>query len=68
MNTMQHDTLADAMLFHVMMSIETEDADRARPEAWKSETRLEILAREIVQHAPALALRLAGEGMNRMAA
>lgn len=68
MNTMQPDTLADVMLFHVMMSIETEDADRARPEAWKSETRLEILAREIVQYAPALARSLAQDGITRMAA
>lgn len=65
---MQPDTLADVMLFNVMMSIETEDADRARPEAWKSETRLEILAREIAQYAPGLARQLARDGMVRLAA
>ncbi|HCN31115.1 MAG TPA: hypothetical protein DIT64_20855 [Verrucomicrobiales bacterium] len=65
---MQPDTLADVLLFHVMMSIETEDADRSRPEAWKSETKLEILAREIVQCDPALARHLVNDGMLKLAA
>ena len=63
--TLQPDTQADVLLFHAMMSIEVEDHERDRREAWKSDTSLEILAREIVRHTPDLARLLAAEEQSK---
>ncbi len=66
--TLQPDTQADVLLFHAMMSIEVEDHERDRRDSWKSDTSLEILARELVRHTPDLARLLVDDGMVRLAA
>lgn len=66
--TMQNDLLSDAQLFTTLMSLEMTDRDRSPRGSWKSDTRLEVLAHEIVRYMPDLAQQLAAAGRQKLAA
>ncbi len=59
---------SDAMVFSVMMTHELDDSDRSLRGSWRSETRLEMLAHEIVRYTPDMAELLVSLGMKKMAA
>jgi len=59
---------SDTMIFNVMMTHEMDDSDRSLRGSWRSETRLEMLAHEIVRYTPDMAELLVSMGMKKMAA
>lgn len=58
----------DTMIFNITMTHDLDDADRSRRGSWRSETRLEMLAHEVVRYTPDLAELLKDLGMQKMAA
>lgn len=58
----------DTMLFTTLMAVELEDADRSLRGSWRSETRLEMLAHEIVRYMPDLGDMLVTLGKQKLAA
>ena len=59
---------SDTMVFATMMTLELHDRDRSLKGGWKSDTRLEMLAHEIVRYMPDLADRLVTDGRQKLAA
>ncbi|GEP44703.1 hypothetical protein [Brevifollis gellanilyticus] len=59
---------SDTMVFNITMTHDLDDADRSLRGSWRSETRLEMLAHEIVRYTPDLAELLKDLGMQKMAA
>lgn len=66
--TMQTDLLSDTQVFTTIMSLEMTDKDRSSRGGWKSDTRLEVLANEIVRYMPELAQMLVQGGKHKLAA
>ncbi len=66
--TTQPDLISDTQVFTTLMNIEMNDRDRSPSGAWKSETRLEVLAQEIVRYMPDLAQLLVQNGLVKLAA
>jgi hypothetical protein len=60
----QHETV----VFSTVMAIEMEDRDHSLRGGWRSETRLEILAHEIVRYSPDLAQMLVESGLQQLRA
>ncbi|MES2598954.1 MAG: hypothetical protein V4662_26720 [Verrucomicrobiota bacterium] len=59
---------SDTMVFNITMTHELDDTDRSLRGSWRSETRLEMLAHEVVRYTPDLAELLKDLGMKKMAA
>ena len=59
---------SDTMIFNITMTHELDDSDRSLRGSWRSETRLEMLAHEIVRYTPDMAELLVSLGMKKMAA
>ena len=59
---------SDNMVFATMMTLELHDRDRSLKGGWKSDTRLEMLAHEIVRYMPDLADMLVANGKQKLAA
>lgn len=59
---------SDTHVFSTIMSLDMNDHDRSPRGGWKSDTRLEVLAHEIVRYMPELAQMLAQSGKLNMAA
>jgi hypothetical protein len=59
---------SDTMVFNITMTHDLDDTDRDRRGAWRSDTRLEMLAHEIVRYTPDLAELLVTLGRQKMAA
>jgi hypothetical protein len=59
---------SDTMVFATMMTLELHDRDRSLKGGWKSDTRLEMLAHEIVRYMPDLADMLVANGKQKLAA
>lgn len=59
---------SDTMVFATMMTLELHDRDRSLKGGWKSDTRLEMLAHEIVRYMPDLADMLVNNGKQKLAA
>lgn len=66
--TTQHDLLNDTQVFTTIMSLEMNDKDRSPRGGWNSDTRLEVLAHELVRYMPELAQMLAQDGKRKLAA
>lgn len=67
--TTQHDLQSpETQMFTTLMSLEMTDRDRSPRGGWRSDTRLEVLANEIVSYMPELALLLAQDGKRKLAA
>jgi hypothetical protein len=64
----QHELLSDTMVFTTTMTLELHDRDRSLKGGWKSDTRLEMLAHEIVRYMPDLADLLVANGKQKLAA
>jgi hypothetical protein len=58
----------DTMVFNITMTHALDDADRSLRGSWRSETRLEMLAHEIVRYSPELAQLLVSSGLKKIAA
>lgn len=58
----------DTQVFTTLMNLEMNDKDRSPRGGWKSDTRLEILAHEIVRYMPDLAQLLVQDGKRKLAA
>ena len=58
----------DTMVFNALMAVDLEDQDRSLRGSWRSETRLEVLAHEIVRYMPELADLLVAKGKQKLAA
>ena len=56
------------MVFATTMTMELHDRDRSLKGGWKSDTRLEMLAHEIVRYMPDLANMLVSNGTQKLAA
>ena len=59
---------SDTLVFAVTMNGDLEDSDRSLRGSWRSESRLEMLAHEIVRYMPTLGDLLVEDGMRKMAA
>ena len=59
---------SETMVFATMMTLELHDRDRSLKGGWKSDTRLEMLAHEIVRYMPDLADMLVTNGKQKLAA
>lgn len=59
---------AETQVFNITMTLPLQDRDRSMKGSWKSETRLEMLAHEIVRYMPELADQLCAAGMRKLAA
>jgi hypothetical protein len=59
---------SDTMVFATMMTLELHDRDRSLKGGWKSDTRLEMLAHELVRYMPDLADMLIASGKQKLAA
>ncbi|SKB07705.1 hypothetical protein SAMN02745166_04764 [Prosthecobacter debontii] len=67
--TTQHDLQSsETQMFTTLMSLEMTDRDRSPRGGWKSDTRLEVLAHEIVRYMPELAQLLVQDGKRKLAA
>ncbi|HEY1084979.1 MAG TPA: hypothetical protein VGE29_22130 [Prosthecobacter sp.] len=66
--TTQNDLHSDTQVFTTIMSLEMTDRDRSPRGGWKSDTRLEVLAHEIVRYMPDLAQMLVQGGKRKLAA
>lgn len=64
----QHDPISETQVFTTLMSLEMTDKDRSPRGGWQSDTRLEILAHEIVRYMPDLAQLLVQNGKLKLAA
>ena len=58
----------DTQVFNTVMTMELHDRDRSMKGGWKSDTRLEMLAHEIVRYMPDLADMLITGGKLKLAA
>lgn len=58
----------DTQVFNTVMTMELHDRDRSMKGGWKSDTRLEMLAHEIVRYMPDLADLLVAGGKPKLAA
>jgi len=58
----------DTQVFNTVMTMELHDRDRSMKGGWKSDTRLEMLAHEIVRYMPDLADMLIAGGKLKLAA
>lgn len=58
----------DTQVFNTVMTMELHDRDRSMKGGWKSDTRLEMLAHEIVRYMPDLADMLIASGKLKLAA
>jgi hypothetical protein len=59
---------SDTMVFNTMMTMDLHDRDRSPKGSWNSDTRLEMLAHEIVRYMPGLADMLVANGKQKLAA
>jgi hypothetical protein len=59
---------SDTMVFATTMTMELHDRDRSLKGGWKSDTRLEMLAHELVRYMPDLADMLIASGKQKLAA
>ncbi|MEQ1751582.1 MAG: hypothetical protein ABL974_19325 [Prosthecobacter sp.] len=59
---------SDMQVFTTVMNMELHDRDRSMKGGWKSDTRLEMLAHEIVRYMPELADLLVAKGKQKLAA
>tara|TARA_R110002049_G_scaffold141827_1_gene303575 strand:+ start:1175 stop:1378 length:204 start_codon:yes stop_codon:yes gene_type:complete len=66
--TTQLDHNTETMVFQTLVDVELSDTDRGRRGHWKSETRLEMLAHELVRYDPALASLLVEAGRQKLGA
>lgn len=66
--TTQLDHNTQTMVFQTLVDAELSDTDRGRRGGWKSETRLEMLAHELVRYDPSLASLLVESGRQKMRA
>lgn len=58
----------DTMVFNTLMAVDLEDQDRSLRGSWRSDTRLEVLAHEIVRYMPDLGDLLVTLGKQKLAA
>jgi hypothetical protein len=58
----------DTMVFTTLMAVDLEDQDRSPRGSWRSDTRLEVLAHEIVRYMPDLGDMLVALGKQKLAA
>ncbi len=58
----------DTQVFNIVMTMPLLDRDRSMSGGWKSDTRLEMLAHEIVRYMPELADKLVSRGKQKLAA
>ena len=59
---------SDTLVFNTVMTMPLHDRDRSMSGGWKSDTRLEMLAHEIVRYMPSLADLLVANGKQKLAA
>jgi hypothetical protein len=58
----------NTQVFNMVMQLPLDDHDRSRRGSWKSDTRLEMLAHEIVRYMPELAEMLVEGGKRKLLA
>lgn len=66
--TAELDQDTQTLVFQTLVDVELSDADRSRRGSWRSETRLEMLAHELVRYEPELARMLAASGREKLVA
>ncbi len=66
--TTQLDHATQTSVFQTLVDVELSDTDRGRSGNWKSETRLEMLAYDLVRYEPELAQLLVEAGRQKLVA
>jgi hypothetical protein len=66
--TAEVDSNTQTLVFQTLVDVELSDGDRSRRGSWSSETRLEMLAHELVRYDPQLARCLADAGLEKLTA